>query len=157
DIAVFSLHARKGITSGEGGVIVTDDAAMGARMREDACFGMQSAFARQAAETLAIPTFANLGYNYKLSDVLAAIAGVKSARLEGCARRRRGLADRYGLLLSGVAGVGAPRIPDDRRPTWQTYAVTVDPDLSRDALVMSLRAHGIGSNIGTYAMHREPV
>jgi perosamine synthetase len=157
DIAVFSLHARKGITSGEGGVIVTDDAAMGTRMREDACFGMQSAFARQSADTLALPTFARIGYNYKLSDILAAIATVQLGRLEEFTCRRRELADRYATLLAGVPGVTAPQIPADRLPTWQTYPVTVDAALSRDALVLSLRRRGVGSNIGTYAMHREPV
>jgi dTDP-4-amino-4,6-dideoxygalactose transaminase len=53
--------------------------------------------------------------------------------------------------------VAAPRVPDDRRPTWQTYAVTVDDAVDRDALVMGLRAAGIGSNIGTYALNRQPV
>ena len=157
DIAVFSLHARKGITSGEGGVIVTDDATMATRMREDACFGMQSAFARQSSDTLTLPSFANLGYNYKLSDILAAIAVVQLGRLDEFTGRRRALADRYARLLAGVDGVTAPRIPSDRLPTWQTYPVTVDPGLRRDALVLALRSAGIGSNIGTYAMHREPV
>ena len=53
DVAVFSLHARKGITSGEGGVLTTDNEALAARVRADACFGMQSAFARQTADSLA--------------------------------------------------------------------------------------------------------
>jgi dTDP-4-amino-4,6-dideoxygalactose transaminase len=157
DVAVFSLHARKGITSGEGGVIVTDDVAMGARMREDSCFGMQSAFARQATSKLTLPRFASLGYNYKLSDVLAAIAVAQLGRLDEFTLRRRELAARYADLLAGVPGVTAPQVPADRKPTWQTYAVTVDEALSRDALVLSLRSRGIGSNIGTYAMHREPV
>jgi dTDP-4-amino-4,6-dideoxygalactose transaminase len=138
-------------------VIVTDDDAMATRMREDSCFGMQSAFTRQASDTLAVPTFASLGYNYKLSDVLAAIAVVQLSRLDEFTHRRRELADRYASLLAGVAGITAPHIPADRKPTWQTYPVTVDEALSRDALVLSLRERGIGSNIGTYAMHREPV
>ena len=55
DVEVFSLHARKGITCGEGGVLTTDDAAIAQKVRQDACFGMESAFARQSADTLAMP------------------------------------------------------------------------------------------------------
>ncbi len=157
DVAVFSLHARKGITSGEGGVITTSSADLAARARADACFGMQSAFARQSANALALPTFATLGYNYKLSDVLAAMATVQLSKLDGFTARRRELADRYARLLADVPGVTAPVAPADRHPVWQTYAVTVDEALDRDAIILGLRAREIGCNIGTYAMHREPI
>jgi perosamine synthetase len=157
DVAVFSLHARKGITSGEGGVLVTDDEAIAAKVRRDACFGMQSAFERQASDGLVVPTFPDLGYNYKLSDVLAAIASVQFRKLGQFTERRRALADRYADLLSGLDGIVAPQIPADRQPTWQTYAVTVSEPLSRDAIAVALRAEGIGCNIGTYSMHRQSV
>jgi perosamine synthetase len=157
DVAVFSLHARKGITSGEGGVVVTDDAEIAERVRRASCFGMRSAYARQGAGSLEIPEFGEVGYNYKLSDVLAAIALVQLDKLDGFLARRRALADRYHQLLADVPGVSAPGIPHDREPTWQTYAVTVDDGVDRDAAVLALRARGIGSTIGTYALHREPV
>jgi len=157
DVAVFSLHARKGITSGEGGVVVTDDAGIAERVRSMSCFGQRSAYDRQEDAQLAIPEFADVGYNYKLSDVLAAIALVQLDKLDGFLARRRALADRYAELLADVPGVEAPRSPGDREPTWQTYAVTVDDDVDRDATVLALRARGIGAQIGTYALHREPV
>ena len=157
DVAVFSLHARKGITSGEGGVVVTDDDEVAARVRRASCFGMRSAYSRQEADRLEIPGFAEVGYNYKLSDVLAAVALVQLDKLDGFLSRRRELAARYADLLADVPGVDAPQVPGDREPTWQTYAVTVDEHVDRDAAVLGLRAHGIGSTIGTYALHREPV
>jgi len=157
DVAVFSLHARKGITSGEGGVVVTDDREVADQVRRASCFGMRSAYARQGAGTLEIPEFDEVGYNYKLSDVLAAIALVQLDKLDGFLARRRELADRYATLLADVPGVTAPATPADREPTWQTYAVTVDDGVDRDAAVLGLRARGIGSQIGTYALHREPV
>jgi dTDP-4-amino-4,6-dideoxygalactose transaminase len=157
DVAVFSLHARKGITCGEGGVLVTDDAALATRVREASCFGMQSAFARQSADSLALPAFATLGYNYKLSDVLAAVACVQLGKLDGFLARRAAIAARYAELLVDVPGVVAPATPADRVPTWQTYAVTVTEPFDRDAVAVALRAQGIGCTIGTYAMHREPV
>jgi dTDP-4-amino-4,6-dideoxygalactose transaminase len=157
DVAVFSLHARKGITCGEGGVLVTDDPAIAERVRHDACFGMDSAFARQSAGTLPVPTFPALGYNYKLSDVLAAIAVVQLGKLDEFMARRRVLAARYGEMLEDVPGILAPATPGDRQSAWQTYAVTVAEPLERDAIAMALRASGIGCNIGTYALHRQEV
>jgi perosamine synthetase len=157
DVAVFSLHARKGITCGEGGVVLTDDPALAARVRRDACFGMESAFERQSEHALAVPTFPRIGYNYKLSDILAAVASVQLGKVERFLRRRRAIAARYAELLADVRGIGLPSVPADRQPTWQTYAVTVQPGLSRGELAVALRAHGIGCNIGTYALHRQQV
>jgi dTDP-4-amino-4,6-dideoxygalactose transaminase len=154
DVAVFSLHARKGITCGEGGVLVTDDAELAGRVRAGSCFGMESAYARQSANALAVPTFPTIGYNYKLSDVLAAIAVVQLSRLDELMKARRLRAARYAELFADVAGVQLPAVPDDREPTWQTFAVLVD---DRDAVIRGLRRAGIGSNIGTYAMHMQPV
>lgn len=157
DIAVFSLHARKGITCGEGGVVTTDDAELAGRVRRAACFGMASAYQRQAADTLALPTFADIGYNYKLSDVLAAVASVQLTKLARFTSQRQALADRYAKLLAGIPGITAPAVPGDRSSTWQTYAVTVEEPHSRDAVAVALRAQGIGCNIGTYALHRQAV
>jgi perosamine synthetase len=157
DVAVYSLHARKGITSGEGGVIVTDDDALAEAMRMASCFGMRSAFARQSTSTLELPEFAVLGFNYKLSDILAAVGCVQFDKLEGFLAERRAIADRYAALLTGLDGVNAPAIPDDRLPTWQTYALTVDSDVSRDRVVMAMRERGVGANIGTYALRDQPV
>jgi dTDP-4-amino-4,6-dideoxygalactose transaminase len=157
DVSVFSLHARKGITSGEGGVITTDDPDLAARMRSASCFGMTSAFARQSAATLALPTFAEIGYNYKLSDVLAAVGVVQLGKLDAFSARRRRLAERYADLLAGVPGILAPSVPDDRVSAWQTYAVTVTEPLDRDTTAIALRSRGVGTTIGTYAMHLQPV
>jgi perosamine synthetase len=157
DVAVFSLHARKGITCGEGGVLTTDDAAIAQKVRHASCFGMESAFNRQSADTLAIPAFTSIGYNYKLSDVLAAIASVQLGKLERFTQRRTAIADRYAEMLLDVPGISPPHVPGDRMPTWQSYAVTVEEPLDRDSLAVALRENGIGCNIGTYALHRQDV
>ena len=161
EVAVFSLDARKGITCGEGGVVTTDDAALAARVRRDACFGMDSGPERQAAgaghgtgTSAAVP---GIGYSYQLSDVLAAVASVQLSKIGQFVARRRELAARYAELLADVPGILLPSVPPDRSPTWQTYAVTVQRPLSRDAVAAALRAHGIGCNIGTYALHRQGV
>jgi len=118
---------------------------------------MASAFSRQSAGTLALPTFAEIGYNYKLSDVLAAVGGVQLGKLDAFLARRRALALRYADQLSAVPGIEAPVVPEDRTSAWQTYAVTVTEPLDRDAIAIALRARGVGCTIGTYAMHLQPV
>jgi dTDP-4-amino-4,6-dideoxygalactose transaminase len=157
DIAAFSLHARKGVTCGEGGVVTTNDDQLAAGVRRASCFGMTPAFERQNSAALDLPEFTELGYNYKLADVLAAIALVQLRKLSELLAKRRAAASYYAELLEGIPGVEAPSIPSDREATWQTYAVTVAPKVDRDRLAIGLRARGIGANIGTYSLHREPV
>jgi perosamine synthetase len=160
DIACFSLHARKGITSGEGGVVVTGDAALADAARKLSCFGIESAYARQGdADTgdLPVPVFEHLGYNYKLSDIQAAIAAVQFDRLDEFLAARRHVAARYRDLLENVDGITLPAVAADRDHTWQSYVLTLDASVPRGPFVASLRAAGVQANIGTYASHVQPV
>lgn len=156
DVAAFSLHARKGITCGEGGVIATDSAELAERIRPLVCFGMESAYARQGSAGSSLPRFTELGYNYKLADILAAIATVQVGRLGTLLAHRRRAAAYYAAALADIDGVRAPQVPDDREPTWQTYAVEI-LEADRDAVIASLRELGVQSTIGTYAQHTQPV
>jgi dTDP-4-amino-4,6-dideoxygalactose transaminase len=157
DVACFSLHGRKGITCGEGGVVTTDDPAIADRVRKLSCFGMESAFSRQQSTQLPIPVFDDLGYNYKLSDILAAIAFVQLQRLDELLARRRHAAARYSKALRSVAYVEPPAELTDRQQVFQTYAVTIGEPLHRDRVALALRDRGIGCNIGTYASHLQPI
>lgn len=157
DIACFSLHGRKGITCGEGGVVVTDRADLAERVRKWSCFGMQSAFARQHSDELAVPVFDELGYNYKLADVLAAVALVQLERLDELLAARERVAVRYDAAFSDLRHVTPPARLADRRHVFQTYAIAVEPPLDRDQLALALRRHGVQCNIGTYASHVQPV
>jgi perosamine synthetase len=157
DVACFSLHARKGITSGEGGLLVTADAARADRARRLSCFGVESAHSRQASGSLPIPVFEELGYNYKLSDVQAAIALVQLDRLPDLLAARRQVAAAYAELLGDLPGVVLPVVGEDRDHTWQTYALTLDPPLSRDRIATRLRELGVQCTLGTFASHVQPV
>lgn len=157
DIACFSLHARKGITSGEGGVLVTNDADRAARARSLSAFGTQSAWDRHGETGLPIPAFVELGYNYKLSDVQSALALAQLQKLGTFLANRRQIAEWYRLALDGVPGVALPHVEQDRDHTWQTFAVTVDSEYDRDSIAGALRESGIGCNIGTFASHVQPV
>jgi len=162
DVACFSLHARKGITSGEGGIVVTDDAAVADTARKLSCFGIESAYARQDGagpdtQDVPVPVFERLGYNYKLSDIQAAIAAVQFDRLDDFLAARRHVAARYGEQLADVDGITLPAIAADRDHTWQSYVLTLDATVPRGPFVASLREAGVQANIGTYASHVQPV
>jgi perosamine synthetase len=157
DVACFSLHARKGVTSGEGGVVVSDDAEIADTVRKLSCFGVVSAFERKRSHDLAVPSFELLGYNYKLSDIQAAIALVQLGRLNELLKIRRSIADVYAEHLREVPGLEAPSEAADREHTWQAYVVTLDPKISRDRVAGALRSMGVEASIGTFASHLQPV
>ncbi len=157
DIACFSLHGRKGITSGEGGLITTDDDAIAAKVRKLSAFGIESARSRHEADDLPIPVFDDLGYNYKLSDIAAAITLVQLGRLPDLVKARLRVAERYHERFAGLDEVEVPFTAADRDHAWQSYVLTLAPEVSRNRVAMDLRAQGIGANIGTYASHVQPV
>lgn len=157
DVACFSLHARKGITSGEGGMLVSPDPARVERARKLSCFGVESAHARQAADGLPVPVFEALGYNYKLSDIQAAVALVQLRRLPDLLAARRRVAAAYLAGLADVPGLTLPVVGEDRDHTWQTFALTLDPGIPRASVATALRDVGVQVNIGTFASHRQPV
>jgi perosamine synthetase len=155
-VAVFSLHARKGATSGEGGVVVTDDDELASRVRRRSCFGQRSALVREGVDQFTAPSFDELGWNYKLSDVQAAIAVVQVTKIAQLVSRRQMAARRYEASID-LEGVALPQVPDGRTHSWQTYAVTLDRSLDRDTLVTDLRRQGIGSTMGTFDLRSQPV
>ncbi|HEX5121294.1 MAG TPA: DegT/DnrJ/EryC1/StrS family aminotransferase [Pseudonocardiaceae bacterium] len=155
-VACFSFHGRKGITAGEGGALVTDDPALAATVRSRQAFGITSALTRAADGGLPVPVFADLGHNYKLSDIAAAILRVQLRRLPDLLARRRQVAAAYRELLAGLP-LRLPVEPPGYGHAWQSYVVVVDHGIDRAALAGRLRARGIGCTIGTYACHRQPV
>jgi perosamine synthetase len=157
DLACFSLHARKGITSGEGGVLVSDELEKIAHARKLSCFGVESAFARQASDDLPIQVFDELGYNYKLSDILAAIALVQLDREPELLAARRRIADLYREGFADCGGFALPVEASDRRHAWQTFALTLDSDRPRADVARALRGNGVQVAIGTFASHLQPV
>lgn len=157
DIAAFSLHGRKGITSGEGGVVTTDRDDLAAYVAKNLCFGVESALARAGSTDLAVPQFTEIGYNYKLSDIASAIASVQLDRLDDLIDARRRSADQYHELLGGNELIELPVTLPERRHPWQAYVVTLAPEVDRGKVAKQLRDRGIGCNIGTFACHVQPV
>lgn len=146
DVSVFSLHPRKPITSGEGGLVCTDDGDLAERIRSSKRFGM-----RQTGDGRI--EFASFGTNAKLSDIQAAVALVQMRHVEEILTRRLNLAERYDKLLQDIPGVTLPRTTPGGVHSYQSYCVLVE---ERDRVLRELREGGIEVQIGTYALHREP-
>jgi dTDP-4-amino-4,6-dideoxygalactose transaminase len=156
-VACLSFHGRKGATSGEGGALLTHDPVLAANARLRSSFGIGSIFDQAQVVGLPIPVFIEIGYNYKLSDIAAAILRVQLERVDELLDRRRAVAARYGELLADEEFVTVPQVPQDRTHAWQSYMVTLDPKVDRAAVAADLRAQGIGCGHGTWATHLQPV
>jgi perosamine synthetase len=157
DAACFSFHGRKGITSGEGGAITTDNAELIAHARKLHFFGIESAFARAGSTDLPVPVFDEIGWNYKLSEIAAAVVSAQLNRLPDLLAARRRVAAGYRELLGDVEEVTLPVELSDRETVWQSYVLTLGPDVDRGRTAADLRGRGIQCNIGTYASHLQPV
>lgn len=156
-VACLSFHGRKGITSGEGGALLAADPALAADVRLRSSFGIGSIFDKAQVIGLPIPEFTRIGYNYKLSDIAAAILQVQFGRIGELLDRRCAIAADYTGLLADEELVALPYVPPDRTHAWQSYLLTLDPSVDRAGVAADLRAQGIGCGHGTWASHLQPV
>lgn len=157
EVACLSFHGRKGATSGEGGALLATDPAIAADARLRSSFGIGSIFDMGKAAGLPIPEFTDIGYNYKLSDIAAAILRVQLGRIDELLARRTAVAMHYNELLADEDLLTLPQVPRDRTHAWQSYMVTLDASVDRAAVAADLRAQGIGCGHGTWATHVQPV
>ncbi|SEP49502.1 DegT/DnrJ/EryC1/StrS family aminotransferase [Amycolatopsis saalfeldensis] len=157
DLAAFSFHGRKGITAGEGGALVSNREDLIAHARKLHTYGIEPAITREGSGALPIPEFHELGYNFRLSDIQAAIMGVQLDRLPDLLAARRSVAKRYHEAFADVGALTVPVELPDREHPWQAYLLTVAPEVSRDALALRIREQGVQCNFGTYASHLQPV
>ncbi|MFD9393220.1 DegT/DnrJ/EryC1/StrS family aminotransferase [Streptomyces sp. NPDC060000] len=157
EVACLSFHGRKGATSGEGGALIATDPAIAADARLRSSFGIGSIFDQAQVVGLPIPQFTEIGYNFKLSDIAAAILHVQLDRIGELLERRRTVAAHYAELFAGEELLTLPHVPSDRTHAWQSYVVTLDADVDRAGVATDLRAQGIGCGHGTWATHLQPV
>jgi dTDP-4-amino-4,6-dideoxygalactose transaminase len=157
DLTCFSFHPRKSITTGEGGLITTEDDAAAERLRTIRSHAAStSAFARHASGTTDIEEYRELGWNYRMTDVQAAIGLVQLGRLDGILAERRRLADRYSRLLGADPRIQVPYVPPGRPHTYQSYCVWLHGGASRATVMAALAERGIATRRGVMASHLEP-
>jgi dTDP-4-amino-4,6-dideoxygalactose transaminase len=157
DIGCFSFHARKGITTGEGGMVVTNDESIAEKIRYLSVFGMKSAWDREGNQNFTIPEFFDLGYNYKMSDITAAIGVAQLKKVEMIIKRKEKLAKYWDEQLEDIDLITKPYVQNNVKHVYQSYVTLIDKKISRNKLITNLAKNGIQTQIGTYASHIQPV
>ena len=157
DTGCFSFHARKGMTTGEGGMVVTDNKELAEEIRSLSVYGTVSAWDREKSDKFIIPEFVKLGYNYKMSDISAAVGIVQLRRLDKLIEKKRTLARYWNEKLQEIEFIEPPYCSEDVRHVYQSYVALVDKRINRNKLIERLRKEGIQTQIGTYACHVQPV
>src|SRR6267143_78497 len=136
---VFSFHPRKVITTGEGGMITTDDAALADRARKLRAHGMSvSDLDRHSADRVILEEYHELGFNYRMTDIQASIGLVQIGRLDELLRVRRAKAARYHTELADLKKVRTPYTPPYATHTYQSYCLDLDASVDRDDLMARL-------------------
>lgn len=158
-LAAFSFHPRKLLTTGEGGMITTPDPAVAARLRRLRDHGVDiSASARHAERQPVRERYTELGYNYRMTDIQAAIGLVQLGRLAEIVRRRRQLAQRYQRLLGPIPGLRTITDPWYGTTNFQSFWVAFPQDfpVCRNRLLQLLADAGVSARPGIMAAHLEP-
>jgi perosamine synthetase len=156
-LACFSFHPRKSITTGEGGMITTSDPELAGTMRRLRTHSMSApAEARHAANDVLVESYDELGYNYRMTDIQAAIGIVQMSRLPTILARRRALAERYDRLLAGLPGVLAPVEPERGQHTFQSYMVVIEGERPVLEIMRELLRKGVTTRRAVMASHLEP-
>jgi perosamine synthetase len=157
DLTCFSFHPRKSITTGEGGVITTDDPeAAGWLSRIRSHGASTSDLQRHRSKTVAFEEYRELGYNYRMTDIQAAIGVVQLRKLDSILAERRRLAARYAKLLAGYEWLEVPFEPHDSFHTYQSYCIRLRSEKMREAIMADLAGRGISTRRGVMAIHMEP-
>ena len=155
----LSFHPRKVITTGEGGMILTDSADLARRARELRAHGMSvSDLARHTATRVTIEEYAVVGYNSRMSDLHAAVGVQQMKKLDEVLASRRAAAARYREGLEDLEWLTLPPSPPERPHTYQSYMVSLRPGApkARDQIMQELLEAGIPSRRGVMAIHLEP-
>lgn len=144
DISCFSFHPRKIMTTGEGGMVTTNDENIAKMAFSYKRFGEMNG------------RFVYHGTNYKMSNIVAAIGLEQLKKLDGILEDRIRKAKIYTELLEGVDNITPPYVKSNKRHTFQSYCIYINKDSVRDRLRKDLSEKGIETQIGTYALHLEP-
>jgi len=156
DVACFSFHPRKILTTGDGGMLTTRHREWDQRVRLLRQHGMSvTDAARHGAATVTFERYDTVGFNYRLTDLQAAVGRVQLRRVPGAVAQRRALADRYATLLAQVPGVRPPAEPAWARTNYQSYAVELPGDANQRTTMQRMLDRGIATRRGVMCMHRE--
>lgn len=156
-IACFSFHPRKVITTGEGGMLTTADAELDRKFKLLRQHGMSVPdTVRHGSAQVIFEEYLVSGYNYRMTDMQAAIGRKQLERLPELVARRRAVAARYTELLGNLEGLRLPAEPEWARSNWQSYCVRLPNRLDQRSVMQNLLDQGIATRRGIMCSHREP-
>jgi perosamine synthetase len=157
DIACFSFHPRKIITTGDGGMITTSKGEWDNQFRLWRHQGMSVADTeRHAAKEVIFESYPVVGYNYRMTDIQAAIGREQLKRLRQIIERRRVLAGRYKELLAELPGLRLPDEPPWAKSNWQSYCVNLPDRCDQRQVMQAMLAAAVSTRRGVMCAHREP-
>ena len=159
DIAAWSFHPRKLLTTGEGGMLTTNNEEWAVRARQLREHSMSVSAKDRAASVLAPPEqYLEIGYNYRMTDMQAAVGIVQLGRLAEIVARRREIAARYSAELADVPGLRPIADPSYGESNFQSYWVEIEPEFgaTREQVLESLALADISARRGIMAAHRQP-
>jgi dTDP-4-amino-4,6-dideoxygalactose transaminase len=156
DVACFSFHPRKLLTTGDGGMLTTSNPDWDKKFRLWRQHSMDVPdTVRHASHRVVFESYPELGYNYRMTDIQAAIGREQLKRLPKIVRRRRLMAERYRRLLD-LPGIGLPKEPPWGRSNWQSYCVRLPDECDQYKVMQKMLDLGVSTRRGIMCAHREP-
>jgi perosamine synthetase len=157
DIACFSFHPRKVMSTGDGGMITTNRADWDAQCRLLRQHGMSVPdTVRHGARQVIFESYPVVGYNYRMTDIQAAVGREQLKRLPEVVEIRRALVERYRTLLSGIRGLRLPREPEWASSNWQSFCVRLPDGCDQRAVMQHMLDREVATRRGIMCTHREP-
>jgi perosamine synthetase len=156
--AAFSFHPRKSITTGEGGMVTTNDAELAdiAGMLRSHGASISEEQRHRGPRPYLLPEFNLLGFNYRMTDIQGAVGLVQLGKLDRFIAERDAWAKYYIEQLSDIPWLSMPALPDNGTHAWQAFVTYVDPEtapIPRNAIMERLQSEGISTRPGTHAVH----
>jgi dTDP-4-amino-4,6-dideoxygalactose transaminase len=157
DIACFSFHPRKIVTTGDGGMLTTTHGEWDQQFRLWRQHGMNvSDQVRHGTPTVIFESYPVLGYNYRMTDIQAAVGREQLKRLPEVIARRRELADNYHQMLTDIPGLVLPAEPNWARSNWQSFCVRLPETCDQRKVMQLMLDAGVATRRGIMCTHLEP-
>jgi perosamine synthetase len=157
DVACFSFHPRKLLTTGDGGMLTTANAEFDRKFRLWRQHGMSLPDTiRHSSRQVMFESYPELGFNYRMTDIQAAVGREQLKRLPEAITERRKLAASYEVLLADAAGLILPREPEWARTNWQSYCVRLPGDADQRRVMQEMLDEGVATRRGIMCAHLEP-
>ena len=159
DMTVFSFHPVKHLTTGEGGMVTTDDAKLAETLRRFRNHGISSEARQRQASGQWFYEMVSLGFNYRLTDIACALGISQLRKLESNLARRRMIAAQYTSAFRELPAVMAPVVRDGMNPAWHLYPIRLRLELlsaRRPEIFQALRAENLGVNVHYVPVHEHP-